>query len=98
MTHREDAFFDIARRSLEPLLMELAQAVDDLEPPPEVVERVLAVAAEIYVTGHRDGLRDATAQIAVPASERGLHLRLAPDLEEPSPGPPGPRADSVGVG
>ncbi len=88
MTDRPDAFADIALRSLEPFLAALRRTVEELDPPPGAVDEVLVLAAEIYVTGHRDGMREATAQIAVPASRRGLDLHLAPEIAEQRPEPP----------
>lgn len=88
MTDRHDAFADIALRSLEPFLLALRRTLDELDAPSPTVDEVLALAAEVYVTGHRDGMREATAQIAVPASRRGLELHLAPEIAEPRGEPP----------
>ncbi len=83
MPDPEEAHVHIAQRSLEPLLWELQSVLDSEDVSAHGKDQILTLMARIYVAGHRDGQREATGQIAVHASRVGLHLALAPDLEEP---------------
>jgi hypothetical protein len=71
----------IARRSLEPILEDLVRLLADEELPDAAAFLILQTLAEAYVAGHADGARHAVGQVAVEAARRGLHLRLAPELE-----------------
>ena len=50
---------------------------------PALVDEIAIAVARSYQAGHRDGQREAVAQIAPDAAAVGLDLRLAPDLEDP---------------
>jgi hypothetical protein len=71
----------IAHRSLEPILLGLAELLhgDDAGCPHA---EIYAAVAEAYVAGHIDGQRHAVGEVAPEAARRGLHLRLAPALED----------------
>ena len=58
---------------------------------PEISEvhnnELFDVAAEIYVAGHRDGVRHAVAEIAPEAERHGFRLWLPSELDEAAEGP-----------
>jgi hypothetical protein len=81
----DDPAIQIAQRTLDPLLWALGDALAEEDVAHETIEEVFAVAAEIYLAGRRDGQRQAVGQIAPEAARHGLHLLLAPELEEPPP-------------
>lgn len=82
MTQTVHAAAAIACRSLEPLLDALDAALDEAGAAASIGRDVLAVVAESYAAGHRDGVRHAVAEIAPVAASRGLRLWLGPELRD----------------
>lgn len=71
----------IAHRSLEPILVGLAESLEAADVGCPHAD-IYAAVAEAYVAGHVDGQRHAVGEVAPEAARRGLHLRLAPALED----------------
>jgi hypothetical protein len=71
----------IAHRSLQPILVGLAEVLHAGDAGCPHAE-IYAAVAEAYVAGHIDGQRHAVGEVAPEAARRGLHLRLAPALED----------------
>jgi hypothetical protein len=79
----EDTALQSAARALEPTLSALGDLLAEGQIGSDTAQGVFAAMAEVYVAGYRDGQRQTVGQIAPEAARRGLHLRLAPELEEP---------------
>jgi hypothetical protein len=73
----------LAEWRLGRILDDLGDTLADAPIPPEVVEEIVIAVAWSYQAGHRDGQREAVAQIAPEAAAVGLELHLSPDLEDP---------------
>lgn len=84
MPDREDPTV-AARLTLDPLLCSLYDALTAHDVSSRVVDELFDVAAEIYVAGHRDGVRHAVAEIAPEAERHGFRLWLPSELDEPPP-------------
>lgn len=82
MTDTVDAAAAIARRSLEPLLDTLDDALNEAGAEASLGRDVLTLVAESYAAGHRDGVRHAVAEVAPVAASHGLRLWLGPDLRD----------------
>lgn len=71
----------IAHRSLEPILVGLAESLHAHDVACSHAD-IYAAVAEAYAAGHIDGQRHAVGEVAPEAARRGLHLRLAPLLQD----------------
>jgi hypothetical protein len=75
----DDAAVAIACGSLEPLLAALHEK---LASAGLTAGEAVAIVAEAYVAGHRDGARYAVGEIAPVAAAHGMCLRLGPGLRD----------------
>lgn len=73
----------VAEWRLARILDDLGDVLADQSLDPEVVQEIAVTVAWSYQAGHRDGQREAVAQIAPEAAAVGLELHLSPDLEDP---------------
>ena len=84
MAAPDDPSVVLALERLRPAIDDLIGALDAAGTDPCVARMAISAIAEAYAVGYCDGQRHAVGQIAPVAARRGLHLKLAPELEEPA--------------